>query len=304
MTVSSWKKAVSGSYSDLGKWTAGVPTTPTSEAELLAAGKPYTVTVDALFAVGELEMAANATLAIAPDSWFAIFAPASPGSGVLNLGAIDVGAASTLMVGSFAASSEIFNGGSINVAGAGSLFEIDDPLTELYGGGVLGLSDGASIVAYYNPGTLDNEDNKIVGSGAIGNGDILTLVNGQQGIVDANGAAALVLETGTNAIQNAGLIETTGAGGLLIESDLQQDGHLVAAGSGTLTIESAEVSGDGARRRDQRQERRLDRARRQRGDRRRDRHNRAGRRTDDRCGHNRRDERRQSRERRNHPGRR
>ena len=87
---------------------------------------------------------------------------------------------------------------------------------------------------------------RLSGSGAIGDGDSLTLLNGEHGAIDANRAAALTLDTGTNEIENAGLIETRGAGGLVIESDLQQDGDLVAAGAGALTIRNAEVSGDGA----------------------------------------------------------
>jgi hypothetical protein len=247
MSVSSWNKAVSGNYDNPAKWSGGVPILPTSEADLLAAGKPYTVTAGWLHGVGELDIGADATLAIATESVFIVSPPNGAVAGVFNLGAIDIGVGSQMIVGDpIAGSSEIFNDGAINVDGAGSTFEINAPVFELNGDGVVTLNDGAAIVAFYGPDTLDNESNTISGSGAIGDGASLTLLNGKQGVIDANGAATLTLDTGTNAIQNAGLIETTGAGGLIIESNLEQDGDLVAAGAGALTIRDAEVSGDGA----------------------------------------------------------
>jgi adhesin HecA-like repeat protein len=244
MSVSSWNKAVSGNYDNPAKWSAGVPNLPTNEADLLATGKPYTVTAGGIHGIGELDIGADATLAIVTESVFIVSPPYGP-VGVINFGAIDIGAGSQMIAGNPMGESDIFNGGSINVAGVGSQFEVDAAVFELNGDGVINLSDGAAIVAFYGPATLDNESNTIAGSGAIGNGDSLTLVNGAQGVIDANSAATLTLDTGTNVIQNAGLIETTGSGGLVIENDLQDDGDLVAAGGGALTIRD-EVSGDGA----------------------------------------------------------
>lgn len=242
MSLSSWNKAVSGNYDNPAKWSAGVPDLPTSEADLLATGKPYTVTAGGIHGIGELDIGADATLAIVTELVFIVSPPNGAIVGLINLGAIDIGLGSQMVVDD----SEIFNDGAINVDGAGSEFEVDAPVFELSGGGVVTLNDGAAIVAFFGPDTLDNESNTIAGSGAIGDCASLTLLNGAQGVIDANGAATLTLDTGTNVIQNAGLIETTGSGGLVIESDLQQDGDLVAAGAGALTIRGAEVSGDGA----------------------------------------------------------
>ena len=57
--------------------------------------------------------------------------------------------------------------------------------------------------------------------------------------------SAMVLETGSNAITNGGLIETTAAGGLTIDSNMYQNGRLAAAGTGALTINGALVQGLG-----------------------------------------------------------
>ena len=246
MTVSTWKRAVSGNFSNAANWVGGVPILPSSGADLLVAGKPYTVTLSALDAVGELDIGVNATLALA-NAVMIVAATNGPVASLLNLGAIDIGAGSQLQVGNpMAGSSEIFNNGAINVDGAGSTFEVNAPLVELDGGGVVSLRDGAAITPFFGPDTLDNVSNTISGSGAIGNGDSLSLRNGKRGVIDANGAAALTLDTGSNAILNAGVIETTGAGGLLIESDLQQEGGLIAVGAGALRIEDAAVTGGGA----------------------------------------------------------
>jgi hypothetical protein len=56
----------------------------------------------------------------------------------------------------------------------------------------------------------------------------------------------MVLETGANAISNGGLIETTNVGGLTIDSEMFQNGRLVAAGTGALTTNGVELHGLGS----------------------------------------------------------
>ncbi len=55
----------------------------------------------------------------------------------------------------------------------------------------------------------------------------------------------MVLKTGANAITNGGLIETTNVGGLTIDSQMFQNGRLLAMGTGALTINGVEVQGLG-----------------------------------------------------------
>jgi hypothetical protein len=110
----------------------------------------------------------------------------------------------------------------------------------LSGGGSLILSDvatnmirGASAAA-----TLTNGD-KILGAGQLGGG-VMKLVNGVGGIIDGNGKAALVINTGVNTITNAGTIENTSTGGTTIKSVVNNTGALTVT-AGTLTVTGAVV---------------------------------------------------------------
>jgi hypothetical protein len=91
--------------------------------------------------------------------------------------------------------------------------------------------------------TLTNIDNHIVGAGQIGDGQMI-LVNKTAGVIDANGHAAMVIDTGANSINNFGLIEATGVGGMTIQSTIFNYGQL-AATNATLTVAGA-VGGTGS----------------------------------------------------------
>ena len=56
----------------------------------------------------------------------------------------------------------------------------------------------------------------------------MTLVNAASGVIVGNGAAALVIDTGTKTV-NAGVMEATGAGGLSIDSAIANAGTLAVA---------------------------------------------------------------------------
>ena len=99
------------------------------------------------------------------------------------------------------------------------------------------LVRGASAAA-----TLTNSDDKILGAGQLGDG-LMKLVNSVDGIIDGDDAAALVINTGVNAIVNAGTIENTSTGGTTITSAVTNTGTL-AVTVGTLTVAGA-VSGAG-----------------------------------------------------------
>jgi hypothetical protein len=119
----------------------------------------------------------------------------------------------------------------------------------LYGGAQVGISaDGQILGSTTSASDLTVHDGTIFGGGYIGNGtnaparDGLTLVVSALGTINASGVAhAMVLETGANAINNGGLIETTTAGGLTIDSQMHRNGRLVAAGTGALTINGVDV---------------------------------------------------------------
>jgi hypothetical protein len=113
----------------------------------------------------------------------------------------------------------------------------------LQGGGTLVMSDNAENVIFgSDPSvTLTNVDNIISGAGQLGDGQ-MTLVN--EGSIIATGANALVIDTGVNAVINSGTLESTGAGGLSLLSDLVNDG-LLWANFGDLYL-GGNVSGTGS----------------------------------------------------------
>jgi hypothetical protein len=88
--------------------------------------------------------------------------------------------------------------------------------------------------------TLTNVDNVISGAGQIGEGQ-MTLVN--EGSIIADGSNPLVVDTGVNAVINSGTLESTGAGGLVVHSDLANDGLLWANG-GNIQLDGS-LSGNG-----------------------------------------------------------
>lgn len=138
----------------------------------------------------------------------------------------------------------IDNSGTIALAAAGSdtVLELLFPAAELTGGGQLLLSDSAQnvIVGGTANTLLHNVDNTVSGAGQLGAGQ-LQLLN--QGEIVASGSNALVIDTGSHAVDNRGTLAATGSGGLLIESDLLNSGVLWA-NHGNVTVQG-DVSGGG-----------------------------------------------------------
>jgi hypothetical protein len=115
----------------------------------------------------------------------------------------------------------------------------------LSGGGQVVLSNSLNNRVYGQASgdTLTNVDNRIAGAGLLGAGT-MTLVNDAGGSIVGNSSNGLTINTGSNAIQNAGLIENFGAGGTLVLSALNNTGLLLAQTTGTLTLKGA-VTGAG-----------------------------------------------------------
>ena len=134
----------------------------------------------------------------------------------------------------------IDNTGMITLNSSGDQTELQivgDGLT-LQGGGQLVLSDSPAnvIVGTTSTTTLTNVDNTISGAGQIGLGDgNLTLVNGAHGTIDANAAGGtLIVDTG-HTVTNAGLLEASNGGTLLIEDAVNGSGSGCAViNGGTL----------------------------------------------------------------------
>jgi hypothetical protein len=76
--------------------------------------------------------------------------------------------------------------------------------------------------------SLTNVDNTISGAGMIGGGQ-MSLDN--QGLIHADGSHGLIIDTGANEIVNSGTLESSGSGGLYLNSALLNSGQLWALGS-------------------------------------------------------------------------
>lgn len=141
----------------------------------------------------------------------------------------------------------IHNTGTIelNSTGQETDLEILFKGATLDGGGQVVMSDSDQNVIF--GGTSDtlllNVDNTISGAGQLGAGQ-MTLHN--EGVINADGTQALVIDTGANTIVNSGTLEASGSGGLIINSDVTntETGQLWAHG-GNITANGA-VNGGAA----------------------------------------------------------
>ena len=120
-----------------------------------------------------------------------------------------------------------------------------EPLV-LIGGGVVTLSDSSENVfdAVSGDAGLLNVNNTITGAGNIGDGD-LGVDNEAEGVFDATGTDNVLEFDAVAGLTNTGLIESTGAAGMLIDGGTTyNNGTIAAIGSGALTIEQATIEND------------------------------------------------------------
>src|SRR4029079_13663044 len=110
----------------------------------------------------------------------------------------------------------------------------------LTGGGEVVLSDDSGNVIFGGTeyAKLINVDNTISGAGQITG---LTLRN--EGIIRATGSNALTINTGSNAVMNYGTLVAVAAGGMIIDSVVENWGNFWADG-GNITV-AADVTGAG-----------------------------------------------------------
>ncbi|ACA17733.1 outer membrane adhesin like protein [Methylobacterium sp. 4-46] len=133
---------------------------------------------------------------------------------------------------------------ALNSTGGGTLLQVIDQGITLTGGGTVKMSDddGNTIAGTKGSVTLTNLDNTISGAGQLGGG-ALTLTNQASGKITADGSHALVIDTGTTVVENAGTLAATGSGGLVVKGALDNTGTVWAHG-GNVTVEGA-VTGSG-----------------------------------------------------------
>ncbi|MCW5737750.1 MAG: hypothetical protein KIS73_26760 [Enhydrobacter sp.] len=141
---------------------------------------------------------------------------------------------------------DIDNGGSINLLGVGNdtRLVVATSGARLLGGGTISLSDNSAnaIIGNSATATLTNANNLIEGGGQLGGGS-MRFVNQSGGIVDANAANALTIDTGTRAVDNRGRFEADAGSTLNVAGTLKNTGTLVA--DGTIFVAGA-VTGNGA----------------------------------------------------------
>jgi autotransporter passenger strand-loop-strand repeat protein len=135
----------------------------------------------------------------------------------------------------------IDNTGSILLSGvtSGATLSFASPVVTLTGGGVIEMTavNGNEIVGKSASDELVNEDNTIEGVGTIGSGS-LTLVN--NGTIDATERSLLIVDP--TSLINTGLIEAT-AGDLVLQSDIQNSGGVIAANGGDVELLDGVISG-------------------------------------------------------------
>ena len=122
----------------------------------------------------------------------------------------------------------ILNTPTVSLTGSGTLLLSDNPANRIYSAGA-------------TDETLINVNNTIKGAGQLGvnsGGNPLALTNQAAGVIDATGLNALVIQPGGPALINAGLIEATNTGGVLINSGTiqQTGGTILASGSGDNVV--------------------------------------------------------------------
>lgn len=251
ITFAQWSSPVTASFNTASDWSGGVVPGANTDATLTAFGSAYTVTSTVTNRVDELVVGALATLAVSTGTFIvysALNRYSEPQSAATNNGTITIGAGARMILGQSSSPSSaygfLFNTGAINLTGSKAAFAFDAPSTTLRGAGTITLASGTSIIGGSTTSSLHNRDNTISGAGTIGSA-LLTLQNAKLGVIDANASTAMTINTGTNTVGNSGTIETTGAGGLIVESGVNDQGTLIAGGTGALTLIKATVSGGG-----------------------------------------------------------
>ncbi len=180
---------------------------------------------------------------------------ASQGTLTLSTGSTYTGAngTTTFVLGT------IVNNGNIQLNGGATgntkLFLTGN--TALQGGGTLTLNNGANAAliteTFASPFTLTNgmatSASTIQGSGQIGNGSALTLVNNALGIVNANVSGGSLILNG-NPGTNTGLLEATNGGNLNISNVVNNSGGNItttdtATASVNSTIQGGTLNGAG-----------------------------------------------------------
>jgi hypothetical protein len=162
------------------------------------------------------------------------------GSGQIKLDSAylyDVTTRGTITVDSVTTRGSIDNTGVLVLTGG----EIRTNGMILAGAGEVELNASSSIEAA-NYAFFDNLDNTIVGDGQIAGSGSFQFVNQVAGLIDAEGAASLMLGVSGNTVINAGTIACDSAAGLVFGGALRNSGSILVD-QGTMTADGAVTGG-------------------------------------------------------------
>jgi hypothetical protein len=188
---------------------------------------------------GTLASSGNGAILVAQGQTGTLNASANS---ITNTGGIAIQNGGTLV-----AAGALINDGAITLQSNNSSteFVIGNSGLTLSGSGTLALSqntgatNGNTIIGASAAATFTN-DSTIAGGGLLGDGT-LTLINA--GTINASSGYALVLNTGSVAVTNTGLLESTGSGGLIIETTVHNASGTIAAYSGSVDLNGGTIAG-------------------------------------------------------------
>src|SRR5579862_5942054 len=193
-----------GNWSNSAMWSNGVPTATTSVCINSGVGGGDTVTADSQTPTsGTLFIGANSTVIVGNNNQLTL------NGNITNLGLIEVDASSS--------------GTWLNIAGS---------LTLTGGGQVVLTSVNALIRRPSGTSVLTNVNNRISGTGDIGNNG-MTLINQAAGVVNANTTAGNLSIDAPSSV-NSGLVEATGAGHLVTTVTFNNAGGTFTAGGSSI----------------------------------------------------------------------
>jgi len=175
-----------------------------------------------------------------------------------NTGTLD-GTSTITTIGTVVAGNDAFldllgtvvNKGTLVVAATNytSQLVIASPTVTLSGGGSLAMNDTSNsfVEGASAADVLVNVNNTIAGAGNLGN-NLLNITNDAAGMIDGNGNNQLTIAVGK--ISNAGLIEATGAGGVLLSeselSNFSSSGTVATLTGGSFTAINSTLTISGA----------------------------------------------------------
>jgi hypothetical protein len=140
----------------------------------------------------------------------------------------------------------ITNDGTIALGSTNQYTELvaGSPTVTLTGSGTVTLSNNPAnyIFGTTAADVLDNVNNTIVGAGSLGDTQ-LTFINAAAGIVDADQSNTLTLDTQGETVTNAGLLEATAGGILLLQNTSVANTGTVYANGGNVFLQGGTIAG-------------------------------------------------------------